>query len=304
MKKISDSVVTAVILLLAVGLWLIGKGYIIAAEGSLLCVLTAGVNMAVFLFRVLAMAVNAKGAEKEADFLQVDRLDYFLAKQRKTVKEWYLECYERGKKSCYIWGVAPAAVLVVIGFLAGYGYEKVLTLHPPLGLLLGEIVGICVWPLVRMTKNGWKRALEKMKENIVKDLPSAAAQEGFVSDFLDAGEEWSFEEKNGKSNYFQYGVIGARYWTVINGNGTVCIVNPEKVSHIQSAKEILTVRSNNVRTRTVTYLAECFYRENPERPFCRFSFWEEEKRDGFVQLIQKRTNNEIAVTVREKPYKV
>lgn len=188
-----EKAITAVLLLAAVFLWLFGKGYIISAEGSKLCVITA----------------------------------------------------------------------------AGYEPEYALGLHLPMGLLFGGIIGICTWSFKSMIKNGWKKALKTMKEEIEKSCPSVAEQEEFVSDFLDAGD------------------------------GSIFFINPEKIEYIQAAKEIISVKVNNVRTRTEKYLVECFYKDNPNRPFYVFYFRSEENRNNLVQLIQKRTNNRIAVTAKE-----
>lgn len=94
-------------------------------------------------------------------------------------------------------------------------------------------------------------------------------------------------------------LFGKGYIISAEGSKLCVITAAGYIVIIQTAKEITSVKVNNVRTRTEKYLVECFYKDNPNRPFYVFYFRNEENRNNLVQLIQKRTNNRIAVTAKE-----
>lgn len=303
MQKIIDTVVTALTLIAAVILWFLGgKDYLpmrtgaIPDEGigtSLLCFITAILNLLIFVYRIIK-TFAPKGEADETIEGETAGINQFLTKQKAWIKDWCRESSAKAKVTTYLWAAGTAVVFVAIGFLAGAPLMKVMTLHFPLGLLLGEIFAAMCWPLCNM-RNNWKRILKGMKKSIQKSLPSAAAQSEFFEDYFATEKKWELVEKTKESTV--YLTVGEKYFAYITSLGSVNIVDSRVLNHIDIYEEIIVVRVNNVRTYTHHQVAEFFDTEDKpkKKRMSAYGFESRGALDTFVRLVQERNGDRIAI---------
>lgn len=235
-----------------------------------------------------------KGEEDETIEGGTAGINQFLARQKAWIKDWCRESSARAKVTTYLWAAGTAVALVAIGFLAGAPFMKVMTLHFPLGLLLGEILAAMCWPLCNM-RNNWKRILKGMKKSVQKSLPSAEAQNEFLEDYFATEKKWELVEKTKES--MVYLTVGEKYFAYVTTLGSVNIVDSRVLNHIDIYEEIISVRVNNVRTYTHHQVAEFFDTEDKpkKKRLSAYGFESRGTLDTFVRLVQERNGDRIAI---------
>lgn len=257
-----------------------------------LCVLAAGCSLFIFACMLIG-SLTGEGKQEESMEDGPAGMNQFLTRQSGWVKEWCQNSYNSDKKSAYLWLAGSVAVLVGLGFLAGGTPRGVLTFHLPVGLLFGEaMLGLC-WLSMRGKKN-WKKVLRKIGDSIREKFPSSEDQEAYFADYFQAGAEWTMEEKC-KSSVKRI-LLGERYWTLLSHYGDANIMDAEKIDHIETCEEILSVRINKVRTYTYSYLAEFVLKDDTKKKeLHRYSFESKNTLNSFVQLVKRRTDGRMAV---------
>lgn len=262
------------------------------SKGSIwLCVLAAGCSLFLFVCRLIG-SLAGEGKQEESMEDGPAGMNRFLTRQSGWVKEWCQYSYNREKAIAYLWLAGFAVVLVGIGFLTGGTAQKVLVFHLPIGLLFGEVILGLSWLSLRGKRN-WKKVLRKIGNSIRKKFPSAEGQEAYFADYFEAGEEWAMEERC-KSSVKRV-LLGEKYWTLLSHYGDANIIEVEKIDHIETREEIISVRVNKVRTYTYHYVAEFVIKDETKKGLHSYSFESQNTLNSFVQLVKRRTDGRIAV---------
>lgn len=286
MQKIVDIMVTVFLLAAAVVFWLFGGG-------SVLCRITAVLNLSIFVWRVVK-GLFGEGRKDESVGDAPAGLHRFLTKQSVWIRECCGQAYAKAKINAYLWGVGPMVALVAIGFLAGYPARHVFEFHAPIGLLFGEVLMVMLWPLL-CAQNNWEKIIKKLQKNVMRLFPADEAREGYFADYFDADEHQTLVSKGRDTT--DVITVGEKYWSSIRQNGGLNIVFSPQVEHIEIFEEVIVVTINHVRTYTTHQVAEFFGRdENPKkRPITRFSFESRETLNAFLTLVSERTGGKIPV---------
>ena len=164
---------------------------------------------------------------------------------------------------------------------------------------MGEGFALLLWAAQSgQSKPG--KILKRIEKNIGKELPSAAEQEAFAKDLLEAGKEWEFTEELKGSDPSLYGAVGSRYWAVFAEFGGVTIVDAARLARIETEKVSGSVSVNKVRTYYQSYHIRFFYQSaEAKKHFDKaVSFNLEETAGHFMALIRKRVGDSIPVTAK------
>ena len=138
-----------------------------------------------------------------------------------------------------------------------------------------------------------EKILKKFAKRIGKILPSATEQEMFAEDILAAGKEWEFREKT-KEAMLQ-GVVAGRYWVILQWNGTVTIVDSDKLGKIETETISGTVRSGKVRVSYQSHAVRFYYKSARPKKFCdaAISFDSKDNQRNFIALARKRVGGNV-----------
>ena len=115
----------------------------------------------------------------------------------------------------------------------------------------------------------------------------------FAEDILAAGKEWEFREKT-KEAMLQ-GVVAGRYWVILQWNGTVTIVDSDKLGKIETETISGTVRSGKVRVSYQSHAVRFYYKSARPKKFCdaAISFDSKDNQRNFIALARKRVGGNV-----------
>ena len=260
-----------------------------------ICAFAAAVNLLIAIFRLIGLFTGGKKASGGKLPDSASKLDRFLAAQRDWVGEWCDYSMNRGRRLGYLSVLGGVIIFVAIGVLVKVPVQKLLVFYLSLGVLLGEIVGLMFWWGQKGQAKPAK-ILKRLRQNLCKELPSAAEQEDFAEDMLNTGSEWNFREKTKES--LQQGVVGSRYWVSLLWNGRTTVIDSEKLDRIETATISGTVRSGKVRVSYLSYAARFYYRNATPKKTCdkALSFESEDTIGLFMVLVRKRVGDSVKIT--------
>ena len=260
-----------------------------------ICILAAGFSVVLAVIRVIGLFTGGRKTAGASASPGTGKIGEFYAAQREWVAQWCEYSLSRGRRLAYLSVLGSIVILTAIGLLVKVPTERILSFYLPLGLLLGEIIGLMFW-FGQKSQSKPEKILKKFAKGIGKKFPSAAEQEAFAEDILQAGKEWTFREKK-KDSMFQ-GVVGSLYWICLNWNGFVTIVDAQQVEKIETATISGQVRSGRVRMHYVSYEASFYYRKATPQKQCDeiFTFQNRDTMDRFMSLVRKRDNGNIKIT--------
>lgn len=259
-----------------------------------ICILAAGLSLLLAIVRVAGLFTGGRKPAGERALPVSGRMGEFYAVQREWVEEWCEYSLNRARRLAYLSVVCSIVILAVIGYFVKVPTQRIVSFYIPLGLLLGEIIGLMFW-LGQKGQSKPDKILKKFSKKIVKKFPSSAGQEAFAEDILQAGKEWTFREK--KKDSMLQGVVGSRYWICLKWNGLVTIVDAERVGKIETATISGQVRSGRVRVNYVSYVVRIFYRNAAPQKNCDevFSFEKSDTMSRFMALVRKRDSGNIQI---------
>ena len=259
-----------------------------------ICILAAGLSLVLAVVRLIGLFTGGRKTTGDSASLAPAKMGEFYAVQREWVEEWCEYNLGRGRRLAYLSVVCSIVIFVAIGYLVKVPTRRIVAFYLPLGLILGEIIGLMFW-LVQKSQSKPNKILRKFAKRIGKLIPSAAGQEDFAEDILQAGKDWTFREK--KKDSMLQGVVGSRYWICLKWNGFVKIVDAERVGRIETATISGQVRSGRVRIRYVSYEVSFFYRNAEQKKQCDelFTFENRETLDRFMELVRKRDSGNIDI---------
>lgn len=260
-----------------------------------ICAFAAAVNLLIAIFRLIALL---RGGVRHSDSRAAksgSKLDQFFAAQRDWVEEWCDYSLNRGRRLGYLSVLGGVVIFLAIGILVKVPVQKLLVFYLSLGVLLGELTGLLFWFGQKgQSKPG--KILKRLEKNVRKELPSAAEQEEFAEDILNAGSEWSFREKT--KDAMVQGVVGSRYWVALSWNGQATVIDSERLERIETETISGQVRSGKVRVTYVSYAARFYYHNVTPKKTCdkTLSFNWEDSIGFFMVLVRKRVGDSVKIT--------
>lgn len=266
-----------------------------ASSDAVICILAAGLSLLIFVFRLIGLFTGGRKSSDSKLSDSASKLDRFFAAQRDWVEEWCDYSMNRGRRLGYLSLLGSVVIFLAIGILVKVPTQKLLVFYLPLGVLLGEIVGLMFW-FGQKSQSKPAKLMKRLRKNLCKELPSAAEQEDFAEDMLNTGSEWRFREKTKES--LQEGVVGSRYWVSLLWNGRTTVIDSEKLDRIETATISGTVRSGKVRVSYLSYAARFYYRNATPKKTCdkALSFESEDTIGLFMVLVRKRVGDTVKIT--------
>ncbi len=257
-----------------------------------ICILAAGLSLLIFVIRLFSLFMGGKRKDIVLPAPSGSKMEQFYARQREWVEEWCEYNLERGRRLAYLSVVGSVVILVAIGIFVKVPAERLIAFYLSLGVLLGEIIGAMFW-YGQKGQSKPEKILKKFAKRIGKILPSATEQEMFAEDILAAGKEWEFREKT-KEAMLQ-GVVAGRYWVILQWNGTVTIVDSDKLGKIETETISGTVRSGKVRVSYQSHAVRFYYKSARPKKFCdaAISFDSKDNQRNFIALARKRVGGNV-----------
>ncbi len=259
-----------------------------------ICILAAGVSLLLFFARlIMLIAGGGKNTEKNTAAVSGGKVEQLLNAQLPWVREWCRRDMEKNVRYAYLAVVGAVVVLGAIGVIAG-SFEQALTLHVPLGVLIGEGMAVLFW-LTQRERSNPAKILARLRKGMKKQLPGEAEQEEFAEDALEAGGEWSFGERNKDSEI--HGIVGSRYWFTFSTLGAVTIAQVSKLKRIKTEMVSGEIKVNKVRTQYMFFMIQFFYQNtNPKKACdCGFSFQSNEVGGRALEMMKKRVGDSVEI---------
>lgn len=259
--------------------------------------LAAIVSLILFAARLILMFAGGKAGKKQKTSQAQGEMRRLLEAQEAWVENWCEDSLERTGKLSYLAVAGSVAVLTVIGVLAHASVQTLLSMHLPLGILIGEVMAILFWTTQKGQSNP-EKILGRLEKNIGRELPSAEEQRTFAEDFLNAGQEWVFRERSKET--MLYGKVCQRYWAAFTGAGGAVIVDSEKLTKIETETISGQVRSGKVRISYLSYAVRFFYQSEGKKKGCdkEISFNTEDVAGKFMVLAKKRVGDSVEVNAK------
>ncbi len=259
-----------------------------------LCILAAGMNIAIFLVYLARLLRGSRTVQQELPRPSDRASERFLDEQKKMVMEWC--AYNTRCACCY--GAAAMVICVIIS--CAYGIcdaGRMATYYIPMGFVTGEIFALLVWAIQKSEAKPDK-ILEQLKENLNRALPESALQDKFKEEFVDTEKDWAFEEL--AYHYKQWGKVGNRFWSSFSSSGEVTVIDAHRVQKIEAEIHAKSVRTARVRVYRVSYRAKFYHqyasgRQEDEKALI---FYRKDIIDSFLALVQKRAGETIDITNR------
>lgn len=266
-----------------------------AVSGVWFSAVMAVLSLLIFLFRLISLLKGGRvQAEKESSG---GKWGQFLDAQKDWVREWCAHTRSRTDMQALLTILGLAAGLAVIGVLVKVPAQTVLTWYLPLGTVLGEAVAILLW-LCQAGRSKPGKVMKKLAKGIEKEFPSPDAREFYAGDFLEAGEEWAFQE-SGKDVMVR-GIVGSRFWTALSGDGSVTVVDAGRLKRVASVTLSGSVRSGKVRVSYLSYGVRFYYQSQGEKkrevPDRYLMFHSQDAAGFFMLLVRKRVGDSIEIT--------
>lgn len=261
-----------------------------------LCMLTALFSLIIFVCSLISLL---KG--KKEDSVVSGRAGFMGQLLDAIGRRMAEQCAQRLNRTQIMAYLAAAGItcgLTVLGFVVGLTFSEVLVFHFPLGLLLGEIVGVVLWK-AQSGQSKPQKIVKNVEKEIKRQLPQPAEQEAFAEDIVSAGSEWDFTEQ-AVSEPMTYGTVGSRYWAKFAEFGAVTIVDSARLAKIETEKVSGSVRVNKVRTYYHSYEIRFFYQSaEVKKHFDKaISFNLEETAGLFMTLVRRRVGEKVEIAAK------
>lgn len=259
--------------------------------------LAAVVSLILFAVRLILMFTGGKTGEGRKASDAQGGMQRLLAAQEAWVENWCEDSLEHARRLAYLGGVGSVVVLAVIGVLAHASVQTLLSMHLPMGILIGEVIAVLFWTMQKGQSKP-EKILDRLEKNIRRELPSADEQETFAEDFLNAEQEWVFRERSKES--MLYGKVGERYWATFTGLGGAVIVDSSRLARIETETVSGQVRSGKVRVSYVSYAVRFFYQSEGKKKGCdkEISFNTEDVAGKLVLLAKKRVGDSVEIVAK------
>lgn len=256
------------------------------------CILAAGFSLLLFVVRLISLFAGGKKKKIAIPAAPGSKMEGFFAWERPWVEEWCEYNLRRGGRLVSLLVVGSVVFFVVIGVLVKVSTEKIISFYVPLGVLIGEIMGVMFW----YAQKGQSRAekiLKKHAKGIAKVLPSAAEQEAFAEDILKTDKEWEFGEKTKEG--MLWGTVGSRYWVALHWNGRVMLVDSEKLGKIETETISGTVRSGKARVHYQSHAVRFYYKSASPKKSCDqwIGFDSKDNQRQLLALARKRVGENV-----------
>lgn len=259
--------------------------------------LAAAVSLLIFVVRLIQMFTGGKTGEGRKASEAQGVMQRLLAAQEAWVENWCEDSLERSRRLAYLSAAGSVAVLSVIGVLAHAPVRTLLSLHLPMGILIGEGMALLFW-MTQKSQAKPEKILGRLEKSIRRELPAADEQAAFAEDFLNAGQEWVFRERSKET--MLYGKVGERYWAAFTGAGGAVIVDSGRLAKIETETVSGQVRSGKVRISYLSYAVRFFYQSEGKKKGCdkEISFNTEDVAGKFVLLARKRAGDGLEVNAK------
>lgn len=257
------------------------------------CTLAAGLSLLIFVCRLAGMFAGGKKEKEESSESSGNPLEQFFAIQKTRVMEWCRHARGRAENSIYITVFCIVVGLVIIGLIAKYSLPEILVRHFPMGIFLGELMGIFCWKLLKGRSN-WKKLLKRIRKDIEKKFPSAEAQDVFARDYLASRGEWSYDGVF--KDTLAYGVLGDKYWTSISALGNVTVIDVSRLDRVDTFVDSGRVSYGKYRGTYMYYTVKFFLKDDQGMVYEQNCIFPSQKTlDEFAQLAKRKAGDRIEV---------
>lgn len=259
--------------------------------------LAAALSLLLFAVRLILMFTGGKAGKARETSNTQNGMQRLLAAQEAWVENWCEDSLERARRLAYLSAAGSVVILSAIGILAHASVHTLLSMHLPLGILIGEGMAILFW-VTQKGQSKPEKILGRLEKSIRRELPSAGEQDAFAEDFLNAGQEWVFRERSKES--MLYGKVGERYWATFTGAGAAVIVDSGRLTKIETETISGQVRSGKVRVSYLSYAVRFFYQNEGKKKGCdkEISFHTEDVAGKFMMLAKKRVGDRVEVNAK------
>lgn len=274
--------------------YVLEEGYInkVPKANLWICAVLILLNIAVFLFSLFSLLRKSRSSSFSGD----SNVEKMLNRQRIWLEPWCEKGVKRRNLTGMIVILGTPAMVTALGFYLGGSTLGVLTMHLPLGLIIGELCGIPLLSGAGLSFNADK-ILKEYQKNLRKKFSGKADLEALSEDLLKSEAQWSVSEK-GKEE-IRYGILGERYWIVFGEGGFLEAVDSEQVARIKSETVSGQIRSGRVRIHYVHYIINIKYKNSDENRDwdTAFSFNSEDAAGQFMIFARKRLGDRASEVI-------
>lgn len=263
------------------------------------CIITAAVNLMIFLIALKGFLKKKEGKEDERAILEKDfsgsKMDQLLALQKLWLSPWHDYLKKKGTKTVIGGMLLGAVIPVALGFFVKASLTTIMTIHLPVGLLMGDLLLWVQWMSLKFSLNTDK-ILKSFRKQIGKALPSKDDQEEMAADILEGAKDKSYRERS--SQNMSWVTVGKRYWIVFHSLGGVRLVDSNQVARVETATETGQYYTGKVRITYTTYVARIYFKDSAKKKGCDYELgFDGEDTLGFlIAQIKKNLGDSIEIT--------
>ena len=259
-----------------------------------LCMVTALLNVLIFLFCLIGLFRGKKEYAAEVPAGAGDTWNRFFAEQSVYAEKWCTYNLNRGYRLSILSLVIPVVIFIALAIFTK-NVDTMLTFSVPIGLLIGEVIALIMW-WSQKSQSKPDKILKRLEKSLRKELSSDSVRDEFIEEYVNTQQEWAFGEKT--KDGMLWGKVGERYCSVFLWTGRVTVVDMTQLKKVETETRSETVQSGSVKVHSVHYETQFYYQEDPHRRKCdkTFYFNIEDSIGYFITLLRKRVGDRVSIT--------